>query len=117
MRAELYRPSDPEAVVAIATWSAEGPTLEVLDASVPGPERLLRPLPVVADDASLRRLGTHGESLLKPGSLEWFRAALSARAPELGLSVRFVAEDVRNGWDPASNYRTFSEQSDRLATS
>jgi hypothetical protein len=31
--------------------------------------------------------------------------------------VRFVAEDVRNGWDPAANYRTFQEQARRLASS
>lgn len=117
MFAELYRPDEPDAVVATAVWSAAGPSLEVRDASTEGLDGLLRPTPVVVEDASLRRLGAHGESLLQPGSLEWFRAALRSRAPALGLAVRFVAADVRNGWDPASNYRTFEEQSARLASS
>jgi hypothetical protein len=69
------------------------------------------------DDASLRSLGTHGESLLQPGSLEWFRAALLSRALALGLGVRFVAQEVRGGWDPAANYRTFADQVSRLTRS
>jgi hypothetical protein len=117
IRAELYRPDAPEAVVAFATWSSAGPSLEVQDATLQGLDRLFRATPVVIEDASLRQLGASGESLLQPGSLAWFRAALQTRAPELGLAVRFVAEDVRNGWDPASNYRTFREQSARLASS
>jgi hypothetical protein len=117
IRAELYRSDAPDTVVAEATWSPNGPSLDARDASVEGLDRLFRPTPVVVDDASLRQLGAQGESLLQPGSLEWFRAALLARAPALGLAVRFVAEDVRNGWDPASNYRTFQQQSARLASS
>jgi hypothetical protein len=35
----------------------------------------------------------------------------------MGLAVRFVADEIDNGWDPASNYRTFGQQVDRLATS
>jgi hypothetical protein len=53
--------------------------------------------------------------MLEPGSLEWFRAALPARAGGLGLAVRFVADEIDNGWDPAANYRTFREQAGRLA--
>jgi hypothetical protein len=117
IRAELYRPDAPDAVVAVATWSPAGPSLDVRESTAEGIDRLFRPTPVVVEDASLRQLGARGESLLQPGSLAWFRAALQTRAPELGLAVRFVAEDVRNGWDPASNYRTFEEQSARLASS
>jgi hypothetical protein len=117
IRAELYRPDVPEAVVAEATWSPAGPSLDVRDASTQGLDRIFRPTPVVVDDASLRQLGAQGESLLQPGSFEWFRAALLTRGPALGLAVRFVADDVRNGWDPASNYRTFQQQSARLASS
>jgi hypothetical protein len=116
VRAELYRPDDPSAVAAVATWSSAGSSLEVQDDSVRDLERLLRPTPVVVDDAALRHLGAHGESVLQPGSVDWFRAALVARAPSLGLAVRFVAEDVRNGWDPAANYRTFEDQSRRIAS-
>jgi hypothetical protein len=114
VRAELSRPEDPSAVVAVATWAGSKARLDVRDDSVKGLERLLRASPVVVDDGSLRSLGSHGESVLQPGSLEWFRGALLVRAPELGLAVRFVAEDVRNGWDPAANYRTFEEQARRL---
>lgn len=116
IRADLYRPDDPDQVVAIARWDG-GPGR--VEASGTAPEEtasLLRPTPVVVDDASLRSLGAHGESLLQPGSLEWFRAALTSRAGTLGLAVRFVVDDVRGGWDPAANYRTFAEQADRLAS-
>jgi hypothetical protein len=115
VRAELFRPEDPATVVSTATWSPRGTAIEMRDPSVGDVERLLRRLPVVVDDAAFRRPGTHGEVVLQPASVDWFRAALVQRAPELGLAVRFVATDVRNGWDPASNYRTFEEQEQRLA--
>jgi hypothetical protein len=116
MRAELYRPEDPEQVVAVATWTDGRPSIEVLH-EVPGLDRLLRTTPVVTDDPSLRALGTSGEVVLDPGSSAWFRAALLSRAPVLGLAVRFVAERVTGGWDPAAAYSTFEEQVDRLASS
>lgn len=117
MKAELYRPDDPATVVAVATWSGGVANLAVTAEPIEGIERLLRRIPVVARDASLLPQGSHGETVLQPDSLEWFRAALSTRSESLGLAVRFVAEDVRNGWDPASNYRTFAEQATRLASS
>jgi hypothetical protein len=117
VRAEVYRPDDPTTVIAIARWSLEGSTLEETGPKVDGVDRLLRRIPVVVSDPSLLPQGAHGETVLQPDSLEWFRAALSARAGELGLAVRFVADDVRNGWDPAANYRTFAEQVERLASS
>ncbi len=117
MRAELYRPDDPTTTVAVATWSHDRPNLEVLDPSVEGLDALLRPTPVVVDDPSLRAPGTHGESLLEPGSSGWFRAALLARAEVLGLRVRFVASEIVGGWDPAAAYRSFDEQIDRLTSS
>lgn len=116
MHAEVYRPDDPAAVVATARWSPEGSTLEDTGA-VDGIEGILRPIPVVVSDPSLLPQGAHGETVLQPDSLEWFRAALLARARSLGLAVRFVSEDVRNGWDPAANYRTFAEQIERLTSS
>jgi hypothetical protein len=117
VRAELYRPDDPEGVVAVATWSQGSSDLEVLDPAIEGLDRVLRPTPVVVEEASLRPLGSHGEVLLHPGSFEWFRSALVARAGELGLAVRFVRERVEGGWDPAAAYRTFDEQRDRLVSS
>jgi hypothetical protein len=116
VRAELSRPDDPNALVAVATWSSEGTNLEVLDPSVEGLDRLLRPTPVVVDDPSLRGPGTSGEALLEPGSLGWFREALVTRAEPLGLSVRFVATEIVGGWDPAANYRTFEQQIERLSS-
>lgn len=116
MRAELHRLDDPETVAAVATWSPGGAHLESTGEAVEGIETLLRPTPVVIDDPSLRPLGAHGEALLQPGSLEWFRAALLTRSEALGLAVRFVADEIRGGWDPASNYRTFAEQMSRLAS-
>jgi len=115
IRAELYRHDEPEQVVAVATWRDGSGRIEATAEEVEGLESVLRPTPVVVDDAALRPLGTHGDVALSPGSPTWFRAALRSRAATLGLSVRFVAEDVRNGWDPAANYRTFEEQTRRLA--
>ena len=114
MRAELYRPDEPERVVALADWSGTGASIEVIEPAVEGLDRVLRPTPVVVSDPALLPRGARGEAVLQPGSLEWFRAALLTRAPPLGLAVRFVVGDVRNGWDPAANYRTFDEQVRRL---
>lgn len=116
MRAELYRPDAPDAVVAVATWHAGRASARATDESIEGLDRLLRPTPVVVHDAGPRQMGTSGELLEEPGSPDWFRAALLDRAPALGLAVRFVEDDVRNGWDPAANYRTFEEQERRLAS-
>ena len=118
MRAEVYRPADPETAsperaVAVATWTAGRLSLEVLE-DVPGLDRLLRATPVVTDDPSLRQQGTSGEVVLDPGTSAWFRAALLSRAPAMGLAVRFVAERLAGGWDPAAAYATFEEQVDRL---
>ena len=117
MRAELYRADDPEKLVAVATWSHGRATLEVIDRSMQGLDALLRPTPVVVDDRSLRGPGTHGESLLEPGSFAWFRAALVQRGEGLGLRVRFVAPDIVGGWDPAASNRSFDEEVERLASS
>lgn len=117
MRVEIHRLDDPGRVVAVATWSPVGSTLDVLDPSIGGLDGLLRATPVVVEDPSLRSLGAHGETLLHPGSLEWFRAALVARAREVGLGVRFVRERIEGGWDPAAAYRTFRDQVGRLASS
>ncbi len=117
MRAELYRPAEPERVVAVATWDLHGPRLEILEGAPDGLDALLRPTPVVVEDPSLRPLGTRGEVLLHPSTLEWFRAALLTRAEPLGLAVRFVAERIAGGWDPAAQYRSFEEQVERLSAS
>jgi hypothetical protein len=117
MRAELYRPEEPEVVLASATWAGPSTRIEPAEGAPEGLEGVLRPTPIVVEDPSLRRLGTHGEALLQPGTLEWFRAALLVRAPQLGLAVRFVPGVREGGWDPASQYRSFEDQVERLGSS
>ena len=116
MRAELYRPDAPNVVVAVATWDGRQARLDVKDASVPGLDRIFRPTPIAIDDPALRHPGTSGPVVLQPGDLEWFRAALLTRAPELGLAVRIVSGAVVGGFDPASQYRSFEEQVERLTS-
>jgi hypothetical protein len=118
VRAELYRPApaegEPETIVAEATWEDARASIDVRDASVRGLEGLVRPTPVAVEDPTLRAQGTHGAVLLQPGDREWFVAAVRTRAEALGLAVRFVPEPGPGGWDPASQYRTFDEQIERL---
>jgi len=116
VRAELYRPDAPNAVVAVATWDGRQARLDGKDASVPGLDRIFRPTPIAIDDPALRHPGTSGPVVLQPGDLEWFRAVLLTRAPELGLAVRFVSGAVVGGFDPASQYRSFEEQVERLTS-
>jgi hypothetical protein len=115
VRAELFRSDAPDDVVAVATWNDGRASLEVTE-PVEGLERILRATPVLVAGGFPQQIGASGDTLEQPGTLEWFRAALLERAPMLGLGVRFVAEDVRNGWDPAANYRTFEQQEWRLAS-
>ncbi len=78
-------------------------------------ERAFRPVPVVVDDPSLRYPGTSGESVLQPGDLQWFRAVAQVRVrAETGLVARSVPGVAFGGYDPAANYRRFSEQIERL---
>lgn len=113
MRVELFRAEAPDEIVAVLTWNDGNPRVES-GADVPGVTELLRPTSVQIDDPALRHLGTSGESVLTPGSLAWFRAAIATRAAGLGFAVRFVTAQVRGGWDPASNYRRFESQVQRL---
>ncbi|MEX1263113.1 MAG: hypothetical protein WEE66_04105 [Actinomycetota bacterium] len=81
-------------------------------------ERAFRSTPVmVTDDASYRRQGTHGEVLVAPGSLEWFRAVVFNRAPaEAGVEARLVPGITEGGYDPAAGYRRFEESIERLSS-
>lgn len=116
MRAELFRPDQPETVVAVATWDGRTARMEPVEGAPDDLDTVLRPTPVVVDDPSLRGPGTRGETMLEPGTFEWFRSALLGRAPALGLSVRFVSSVREGGWDPAAQYRTFDEQVERLTS-
>src|SRR5918999_5047817 len=116
MRVEFHLPDDPERVVAEADWDGFRAVVRAPDeerrAAV---ERFFRPTPVVLEDPALRPRGSRGETVLQPGSLEWFRAAALTRAMEAGLAARIVPEVAGpGGWDPAAAYRTFRESVDLL---
>jgi hypothetical protein len=109
-------PPPPPPAVAAATWLGARPVVESDDPKVKGAiERAFRPTPVVVDDPSLRSAGSSGEQMLQPGGLEWFRAVAQVRVPaETGLVARTVPGVASGGYDPAANYRRFSEQIERL---
>jgi hypothetical protein len=114
---EYYQPDDEQKLtVATALWDGREVTITSEDASVrESLAAAFRRSPVVVDDPSLRRLGTHGPSTLQPGDLEWFRAVARYRATdETGLTARFVPGRIVGGFDPAANYRRFDEQIERL---
>jgi hypothetical protein len=104
--------------VASATWVGGRALVEADDPEVKASiERAFRSTPVVVDDPSLRTAGSHGEQMLQPGSLAWFRAVAQFRVlGETGLAARSVPGVTVGGYDPAANYRRFSEQIARLET-
>lgn len=108
----------PPELVGSASWVDGEPVVSCDDDELrPTLERAYRKTPVVTDDASYRRLGTHGEVQIQPGSLEWFRAASFVRVPaETGLEVRLVPGITEGGYDPAAGYRRFEDAIDRLST-
>jgi hypothetical protein len=128
MRVEFYRPvpspsddrpdaeAPPPELVGSASWIEGEPVVECDDEELRAAlVRAYRRTPVVTDDASYRRLGTHGEVLIHPGDLEWFRAASFVRVPaETGLEVRLVPGTFEGGFDPAAGYRRFEETIERL---
>jgi len=114
---EYYNPDDEQKLtVATAYWDGREVTVTAEDAAVRDSlAGAFRRSPVVIDDPSLRRLGTHGPSTLQPGDLEWFRAVARYRATdESGLMARFVPGAIVGGFDPAANYRRFEDQIERL---
>ena len=75
-------------------------------------------MPVVVDDPAFRSLGAHGETVVQPGSLEWFEAAAFSRAGPEGLAARMIPEVTgQGGWDPAASYRTFRSTIQQLVES
>ncbi|MGH2681209.1 MAG: hypothetical protein ACRDG8_12145 [Actinomycetota bacterium] len=109
-------PPPPLPAVASATWTDDRAVIGSDDPAIRASlERAFRPTPVVIDDPSLRYPGTHGDLMLQPGDLEWFRAVAQFRvAAETGLVARSVPGVRAGGYDPAANYRPFSEQIERL---
>jgi len=97
--------AEPAPVVATATWVDGAVLVEADDPEMQGGvERAFRRTAVVTDDASYRRLGTHGEVQVQPGDLEWFRAVAYVRVPGV----------TEGGFDPAAGYRRFDESIERL---
>jgi hypothetical protein len=116
MKVEVHDASDPETVLATVAWTAGRVSVQAEDPAIA--ERLrdvFRPTAVVVEDASYRRLGTHGEVVLQPGDLEWFRAVVQRRLPqETDLVGRMVPGISKGGYDPAAGYRTFESTVERL---
>jgi hypothetical protein len=119
VKAEFHGADDPDTIVATARWMGGG-RVEVQSEDPAVAEQLnvaYRRTPVVTDDASYRRLGTHGEVVIQPGDLEWFRAASQVRAPATtGLVGRLVPGITEGGFDPAAGYRRFEDQVERLSS-
>jgi hypothetical protein len=116
MRVEFVRQDAPDTVVASATWNGRSVDVESDDEDVRRSlDHAYRATPVVVDDASYRQLGTFGEVVVHPGSLDWFRAATQVRAAaDSGLAARFVPGVREGGFDPAAQYRSFRESIERL---
>jgi hypothetical protein len=116
---EFHQPDAPDLVVATAGWDGARVVVESGDDAVRAAlERAFRPTPVIVDDGAYRQQGTRGEVLVAPGTLEWFRAVAQVRVPaETGLAARLVPGVHEGGYDPAAQYRTFSESVERLIES
>ena len=131
MKVEFYRPAPaapadqpdaeapPPTFVGSAAWVEGEAVVECDDAELRAAlEHAFRKTPVVTDDASYRRLGTHGEVVIPPGDLEWFRTASFVRVPEeAGVEVRLVPGITEGGYDPAAGYRRFEDSIERLSAS
>jgi hypothetical protein len=106
MRAEFFRPDDPEGVVGVAVWNGASASIDAEnDQDREVLERIFRPSPVQVTAPSMSPGGRIQEVVVEPGDLEWFRMAAMTRAEGEGLAVRFVT-DRPGGWDPAGTYRS-----------
>lgn len=115
MRAEFFRPDEPERTEGVATWDGSRARIDAEDKRIRAAiERIFRPTPVSADDPALRSAGASGPVVLQPGSLRWFLTAARTRSEAEGLAVRAVPQAREGvGWDPAGAYRTFGEVVER----
>jgi hypothetical protein len=103
MRAEFFRPEDPETVVGTAEWEAGSARVESEDQKVRmALERIFRPSPVGLDGPGLR--DPSSSAVVEPGDIMWFRTAARVRGESEGFEVRFVS-GTPGGWDPAGSYR------------
>lgn len=115
MRAEFFRPEEPDRVLGSAAWGGARLSVDSADEEIASAVwRIFRPTAVAVDDPSFRTAGTAGPVVLPPGSLMWFQAAARVRSQTEGIAVRFVPEGRDGvGWDPAGAYRLFSDAIDR----
>ncbi|MFN8232345.1 MAG: hypothetical protein U0V56_02295 [Actinomycetota bacterium] len=118
MKVEFHLPDAPDEVLVTAAWrDGEVEVTSEDETRRARVEKAYRRTPASVDDGAYRRLGTSGEVVIAPGSLEWFRAVTQSRAQsETGLVSRTVP-DVRRGagFDPAAGYRPFEEQVERIS--
>ena len=117
MNVEFYDADDEQKpTVATASWDGAEITVTAEDTEVRATlAHAFRRSPVAVDDPSLRRTGTAGVVVVQPGSLQWFRAVATDRAPrESGLAARLVPGVAVGGFDPAAGYRRFDDQLERL---
>jgi hypothetical protein len=105
MRAEFFRPDDPDRVLATATWDGGAVSISTDDADARRVlERVFRVSSVSLEDPVLGDPAATGGAVVEPGDLTWFRTAALVRGPGEGLRVRFLSE-TPGGWDPAGAYR------------
>jgi hypothetical protein len=115
VRVDVRRAASPDEVVGHAVWNGTVVRLEAEEDDVrTALSRIFRATPVATDDPSYRPQGTHGEVVIQPGSLVWFRAAAFVRAPDFDLVARVVPGVREGGWDPAAQYERFPRVIDRL---
>lgn len=116
LQVRFHEQDAPDDAVATVVWIDGRVEVDAADDTVRAAlAKAYRRTPVVTDDAAYRRLGTHGEVVLQPGDLEWFRAVSQVRAPlETGLVARLIPGLTEGGYDPAAGYRSFEESIERL---
>jgi hypothetical protein len=101
MRAEFYRPQEPDLIVGTAEWDGRRAVISAGgDEARSALERVFRVSAVPIDDPSMRPPGSRGATVIEPGDLEWFRAAALVRGAEQGYAARLVTT-APGGWDPA----------------
>jgi hypothetical protein len=107
VRAEFYKPEDPDLIVGSAEWAGRRAVITAGgDEAREALERIFRISAVPIDDPSTRPPGSTGVTVIGPGNIEWFRAAALVRGAEEGYSVRF-ATNAPGGWDPALDPQTY----------
>lgn len=118
VRIDFYRAEDDvdKNVIASAAWDGRRVTVSADEPELrEGLEHVFRPTPIVVHDLAYLPAGASGDVTLHPGDSAWFLAVARVRAAhELDLVARAVPGVPEGGFDPASNYRTFEEQVERL---